>query len=88
MGSGLIRRLIAWLPIYRQNSGIGRTFSTDSYLLQRVSQSELWDIAHDQAREKPDHPSFYCVFAGGLVKFWPPLTDDIVLKCNKMRVLK
>ena len=57
------------------------------YLLQRVTLGELWDLTHDPEKKDIDHPAFYCVLAdGGLVKFWPPLTNDIVLKADKMKI--
>ena len=59
--------------------------SSDTYLLQRISQDELWALEHGD-NGKPDHPAFFCVFSGGLVRFWPPLTDDIVLRCSKMHI--
>ncbi len=62
---------------------------SDTYLLQRISQDELWDIMHDPEKKGvvvPDHPAFFCVFAGGLVRFWPPLTDDMQLSASRMRI--
>lgn len=60
-----------------------------SFLLQRVTQDELWDLTHDPDKKgvaTPKYPAYYCVFGGGLVKFWPPLTNEIILKADIMKV--